>query len=344
DHGLREFRFRNGLLERAPVEVVAAGAVVQHDRHDIEPPGRGVVVPMGGGKDSIVVLEALRAEDPVIVAVNPGPVARAVAASSGLPLRGIGRRIDPRLLALNDRGARNGHIPITAVNALLILAAGYSHGYDTVALALEGSADEPTRHVELADGTTIAVNHQWSKSSEFEALLRPALAELHPRLRVTSPIRSFSELDITRCFAAHEAYLPVFRSCNKAFRLTGAEGEWCRDCPKCRFVFLALALALSPDRLTAVFGGNMLDDPAQMEGFRDLASAERKPFECVGTLAEVVTAVAELRDDPRWSSTLVVKELEPLVATHRDLVEKTRPPHCADMLAEIRRQVTGTAA
>ncbi|MHB8682319.1 MAG: hypothetical protein ACYDA2_09535, partial [Acidimicrobiales bacterium] len=49
DHGLREFRFRNGLLERAPVEVVAAGAVVQHDRHDIEPPGRGGVVPRGGG-------------------------------------------------------------------------------------------------------------------------------------------------------------------------------------------------------------------------------------------------------------------------------------------------------
>ena len=71
--------------------------------------------------------------------------------------------MSPRLLELNSAGALNGHVPITAIVSLIVVAAGYVYGYDTTLVALERSADEATS---LVGG--VAVNHQWSKSTECE--------------------------------------------------------------------------------------------------------------------------------------------------------------------------------
>src|SRR5487761_673640 len=110
DKGLREFAYGNGIESVAP-RLSSHG---QPPDPAPAPPSPGLAVPIGGGKDSIVVLEALRRRHPVLVSVNPGHAARRVAHAAGLDLLTVERRIDPHLFELNAAGALNGHVPITA--------------------------------------------------------------------------------------------------------------------------------------------------------------------------------------------------------------------------------------
>jgi hypothetical protein len=270
-----------------------------------------VAVPIGGGKDSIVLVEALKAAEEALlspawlVAVNPRPAMYRSAKVAGLPLASITRTISPRLLELNASGALNGHVPVTAIVSLISVAAGYLYGYDTTLMALERSADEETRSV-----GGVGVNHQWSKSSECELALRSVVRQsVSDDIEYCSPLRSCGELEIARWFAALPAYHAGFRSCNRAYRSGTSFDSWCGECPKCRFVFLALVPFLDPGRLTAIFGRNLFDDPAEVEGFRDLFAAGRKPFECVGERRESLAAFLLACENPSWKDTVVVAAL-----------------------------------
>jgi hypothetical protein len=308
DKGLREFAYKNGLPIPMQVEVRARSE--QAPPIDGGAPLPGLAIPIGGGKDSIVVIEALRDLEPLLVAINPSPAALRVADTSGLELVSLRRTIDPSLLELNACGALNGHIPITAVISLMAIAAGYVHGYSTTVMALEGSADEATR----LDGSA-EVNHQWSKSSECERELSLVLEEVAPGIAYGSALRELSELEISRCFADLRQFHTVFRSCNRAFALTGATDGWCNSCPKCRFVYLMLATALDREEMVGIFGSDLLGDPEQVDGFRDLLEIDRKPFECVGTRDESIEALSELAAGSDWAESAVVKALAPTIAS-----------------------------
>jgi hypothetical protein len=279
-------------------------------------------VPIGGGKDSIVLVEALEASSPPrdlptwLVAVNKTPAMQRTVAVAGLPIASIKRTISPRLLELNAAGALNGHVPITAIVSLIVVAAGYVYGYDTTLMALERSADEATA---LIDG--VAVNHQWSKSTECELGLRSVIREsVSGSIEYCSGLRSCGELEIARWFADLPAYHAGFRSCNRAYRPGASFDSWCGDCPKCRFVFLVLAPFLEPARLEAIFGDNLLEDPAQIEGFWDLCAAGRKPYECVGEQRESLLAFLLLLESRAWRDCAVVKALRPDLEASRSLV------------------------
>jgi hypothetical protein len=112
-----------------------------------------------------------------------------------------------------------------------------------------------------------------------------------------SLLRPFSELHIARMFAPVDRYDAVVTSCNRAFLLHGGTARWCGDCPKCRFVFLALAPFVDRARLVAIFDKDMLADPTQIPGYLELAGIDAfKPFECVGEVAESLIAVQLLRE------------------------------------------------
>lgn len=278
---------------------------------------RRALVPVGGGKDSLVTVERLRAvgEPMALFAVNPkGPIVATIEAS-GLEAVTITRTLDPALFELNARGALNGHVPITAIVSLAALLAAAWHGFDRVVMSNERSAD-------FGNFDDAGVNHQWSKSSAFEALLRAELARaVSPDLDWFSLLRPLSELAIAERFAASERYDAVFSSCNRNFHLRrpGPEGRWCRDCPKCRFVFLALAPFMAKERLTAVFGGDLLADAAQLEGFAELAGLSgHKPFECVGATGEAAAALIVLAERPEWREAPVVTALAARLASRRD--------------------------
>jgi UDP-N-acetyl-alpha-D-muramoyl-L-alanyl-L-glutamate epimerase len=306
-HGLGEYGYRNGIDVAARIRFTGDPA---HATREValEPTNRSLVL-IGGGKDSVVALETMRdaGADVTLFSVGDPSAIAATAAVSGLERLIARRTISPTLLAVNAHGARNGHVPVTAVVSLIALATAVLHGFDEVVLANERSASQG--NLTLADGTE--VNHQWSKGLAFERALRELLAhEVTPSVGYFSLLRGASELAIARAFAGLDAYHHAFTSCNAAFRLDERRraSTWCGDCPKCRFVFLALAPWSSPQHLTSVFGADLLDRAEQTGEFLALAGFEdHKPFECVGELEESVAAFRLLAADERWADHAVVR-------------------------------------
>jgi hypothetical protein len=228
-------------------------------------------------------------------------------AAAGLPRLLVERTLDPALGELNAAGALNGHVPVTAIVASVALLTAALHGFDAVALANERSASAGNLSW---DG--VEVNHQFSKSLRVERLLSAALRELDAPVSAFSILRPASELAIARAFARMDAYHGAFTSCNTIFRLDpelrGA--SWCCECPKCRFVYLALAPFSAPPQLREIFGRDLLAEEHQFEGFALLcADGGHKPFECVGEEQESLAAVRLLGREPRWREHAVLRRL-----------------------------------
>lgn len=340
--GLGEYAYVNKLpyvLDLSVDVPIISGPAAPFDNSQGRP-----LSAVGGGKDSIVTLEILRAAglDPVPFSVNPNPVIRNVNAASGLPALAARRKLDPRLFELNKAGALNGHIPVTAINSLIAIATATLHGLGPVVMSNERSASAPNL---IWNGHEI--NHQWSKGVDAEGLLRAAVTA-HTGL--TEPyfslLRSLSELHIAQLFARYTAYDDVVTSCNKAFKLHDPTARWCGDCPKCRFVALAMAPSMPRDRLTHIFGRDLFAEPAQVPGYLELLGIDaHKPFECVGEVEESLVALTMLGDDPQWRDAPVIVALRAAVpaeawaAASRDevLAPSGRtyvPPAYAKALAE----------
>jgi hypothetical protein len=306
--GLGEFAVVNGLAHlprpRFPSDPVAPAPA-----REPHPPSR-VLVPIGGGKDSIVALEIVRRSglDFTLFSVRDDPAMQRTAAVAGVPRLIAERKLPLKMLSeLNRTGALNGHVPITAIIACIALLTAALNGYDAVALANERSA---SRGNVVYDG--IEVNHQFSKSARAEELLRAAAAEAAPDVAIFSLLRPASELGIARRFASLTDYHGAFTSCNAIFRLDPQLrlASWCGDCPKCRFVFLVLAPFMEPDALATIFGKAMLGDETQFEGFALLtATGGHKPFECVGEEEESLAAISLLAQDARWRGQPVLERL-----------------------------------
>jgi len=263
---------------------------------------------IGGGKDSLVSIEALRDAGVVqtVAWIGNSPLIAACAERTGLPTLNIGRELDPTLFGYNRQGAYNGHIPVTAINSAVLVLAALLTGHDHVVFSNERSAS----YGSLIPGTG-EVNHQWSKGWDFErafgAHVQQAIAaDLH----YFSLLRPLSELAVARRFARLSGYDQHFSSCNRNFHILGTRpaNRWCGQCPKCHFVFLALAPFMPKPRLLAIFGRNLLDDPAQAAGFDALIEyRDHKPFECVGEARESRTALALLGARPEWREDRLVQ-------------------------------------
>ena len=304
-HGLAEFAYRNGLDLRGRIAFPRGGSALPAAA-SLGLPQR-TLVPIGGGKDSLVAVEAIKAigGDATAVWVGNSPLIAACAERTGLPMLNIQRELAPGLFELNRLGAWNGHIPVTAVNSAILAVAAVLYGYDSIAFANERSASVATLEY---DG--LQVNHQWSKGYAFEQLLGDWLhTHVAADLDYCSLLRPYSELAITRAFAKLTPYFDTFSSCNRNFKLLGPKpaDRWCGQCPKCHFVFLALAPFLSKPRLLGIFGRNLLDDETQSAGFDALMEyQDHKPFECVGEGAEARAAMFALSQRPEWQEDALV--------------------------------------
>jgi len=273
------------------------------------------LVPIGGGKDSVVTLAALTAAGEDLVAFSMGrkPSSEAAARIEGAPLVHVERSIDPALFALNRAGALNGHVPITAIVSCAALIVALLNGCDSVVMSNERSASSGNFDWP-AFGAVI--NHQFSKSWEAERGLAGVVErDVASDLRCFSLLRPYSELAISRAFVRLTAHHATFMSCNTGFRIhEPTVPGWCGDCPKCRFVFLALAPFLGRAALTAVFGADLLGDPSQEPGFRAILGIDaEKPFECVGETDEARAALRAAAASPEWAGDAVVAALAPRV-------------------------------
>ncbi len=279
---------------------------------DLLMPDRALVA-MGGGKDSLVALNMAQQSglDVLPACVGSSALIQSTVSTAKLPLLQVQRSIAPELRTMNANGAWNGHVPVTAINSAILVCAALLYGYRYVIFANERSADEVT--LVTAEGK--AVNHQYSKSSVFErSWLRIIHTQISPDLDCFSLLRPFSELEIVRRFAALKEFHSVYSSCNRNFHLDGPtiKGRWCGDCPKCRFAALSLALFLSPEEVVQIMGLDLLDEPGQEEGLRELCALGReKPFECVGESGESRAALGELAKLPPWRDKALVRILAP---------------------------------
>jgi hypothetical protein len=339
--GLAEFAYSNEVELESRVNF-AVNSTEIHSPLEVDLPERTLVA-MGGGKDSLVSLELLRkgGVDVQAVCVGNSELIASTVRTAGLPLIQIERELSPALARMNEAGALNGHVPVTAINSAILLCASILYGYRWIVFSNESSADEAT----LSDAEGNEVNHQFSKSFEFEKGFRKIIErQVSIGIEYFSLLRPMKELAIAQRFSELTQYHEVFSSCNRNFHLDGARisDHWCCDCPKCRFTSLALAPFIRPEELIEMMGTNLLDDPSQEDGFRALcALGVNKPFECVGSIDESRAALLELFSMDNWKKMHIVAALGPelsqLTVPGIDALLAERGKHCIP--AEVFKRV-----
>lgn len=296
-HGLGEFFYSNGIAADMDsfMNIVSDECGSLHTVSMSETTD-GVIVPIGGGKDSVVTLELLKKHHSNVIPliINPRGATLETLKTAGFEEKDaiiIYRSIDKHLLELNAKGFLNGHTPFSAMLASYSVLVSYLTRVADVALSNESSANEATVH-------NSTVNHQYSKSLEFEndfrAYTRSYVLKEH---NYFSFLRPLSELKIASLFSEYTQYYPVFKSCN-----VGSKHDvWCEECSKCLFAYIILSPFIDEKILSQeIFSKNLLEEKSLEPTFMELiGKTPTKPFECVGTVEEVNVALAMLYNKMR---------------------------------------------
>jgi len=254
-----------------------------------------LLVPIGGGKDSVVTVELMRKMKMPITTFNVEAYAQPYIGkvidtfwshSEDRSHLQVQRRIDVKKIHdLNEQGYWNGHTPFSAMLAFSSTLCAYLYDYQYVPLSNEWSANE---------GSTVflgqSINHQYSKSLDFETQFRDHLSKyLSSTIEYFSFLRPLHELQIAKLFTHYPAYLPIFLSCNRG----QSKSVWCGECPKCVFVSIMFSAFLDQKQLLSIFHKDILDDEKLKDIFDQLAGfTEVKSLECVGTREETRGAIA----------------------------------------------------
>ena len=283
--GLGEFFYRNGIetdfdsfmtIESGKEALPAADAPAK--------PLSGKLIPVGGGKDSIVTLNLLQGQlsDAFAYQINHRDSSEQAALLAGIPRERIlepKRTLHPKMLECNKQGFLNGHTPFSAIVAFSSVLTAYLNGIAQVILSNESSASEST--VSEAE-----VNHQYSKSYQFERDFAAYERDrLHSGVQYFSLLRPLTEFQIARYFASCDTkYHEIFRSCNVGAK----QDKWCGHCAKCLFVSVILSPFLPLAEITRLLGADMFNMPEMEPVLQELCGAlPNKPFECVGSRREV---------------------------------------------------------
>ena len=312
--GLGEFAFHNDISLDAIARFSGDDSVIHKKPVSISVRNRALVG-IGGGKDSAVMLELLKDEVEqvgfVVEKERSYEAVDDVARVADAPLIRVRRIIDEKLYEPSFNKYK-GHIPVSAIYAFLGYATAILSNYRFVVVGNEQSSNDGN----VMHGDEM-VNHQWSKSVEFEELFQDYTRTfLSPSVTYFSLLRPFHEVRIAKMFVEKcGTYIDSFVSCNKYFSSAyDHKKKWCGECAKCSSVFLALAPFMERERLEGIFEKNLFNDKKLVSMFRDLLGlGEMKPFDCVGTFEEsrqVFLLAAE-----KYADTVIVKALRDEVAT-----------------------------
>lgn len=254
----------------------------------------GNLIPVGGGKDSIVSMELLKDyhDDNKLFMLERNLYPKNKAGYDSIYEAGYNdsdivvfkNDLDLRMIELNKQGYLNGHIPISSIISMASFIMAYLNNKKYICLSNEASANE-------GNFEGLKVNHQYSKSYEYEKDFREyASIYLNPNISYFSLLRGYNESEIVDIFLKNKKYLNIFRSCNVGTK----ENKWCSHCSKCLYVYIMLYPYLTDEELNKIFDHNLLDDSTLEDNFLGLVLEDRlKPFECVGTRLEINYALQE---------------------------------------------------
>ena len=359
EKGMGEFFFKNDIDFRGLIHFPSHSSNTPQSTvsHKLKTKNSRVLVPIGGGKDSLVTVKLLQQAgfDVTLLRMGGHPIIHETVRMLGLPCLTLERRLDPLLFRLNAEGAWNGHIPISAYLSFASLITAIIHDFDAVILSNERSAS-----IGNVTFKGMEINHQWSKSLEFESMLQGYEREsIGSGVSIFSLLRPLSELSIVKIFTEQcSEFLPIATSCNRNWKISQGkragrrplsplwgegegEGEsrWCSKCPKCAFVFSLYAAFLSPGKVEAIFGKNLYADRSLLPLYRELLGLERtKPFECVGTPEETAAAFLLARKRGDFKSTAAMemfgKEALPAIKNPEVTIKEVLTPVTEHLIPE----------
>ena len=289
-HGLGEFFYLNSINTNMQnfmnITCINQNTLV-FNHNNINP--EGVLIPIGGGKDSCVTLELLKDIDKkYCIMMNPKNVSLECSKIAGFDDTNtilIYRQIDKELILLNQKGFLNGHTPFSSLLAFITYAISYLLDIQYIALSNESSANESNVLGEK-------INHQYSKSYEFEEDFNNYTSMYFNKdIKYFSFLRPLNELQIASIFSKYAQYHTTFKSCNVGSK--EQEWKWCCNCPKCLFAYIILSPFLYEENLVNIFEEDLYTKTELLQTFLELAGKTNvKPFECVGTFEEVNYAIS----------------------------------------------------
>ncbi|MCR4277129.1 MAG: hypothetical protein NUV87_03295 [Candidatus Roizmanbacteria bacterium] len=270
------------------------------------------LVGIGGGKDSVVSVEILKKENKEITGFildsqnTPPQIQIDVAKKMEINYLIVKRQLDPQIFDL--RSAYNGHIPITAIYSFIALLLAVIYNYSSIVIPNGKSANFGN-----VNYLGVEINHQWSKSEEFEKLFQEYVKQnITSNIDLSSNLRAYSEMEIAKMFSTHKKYFSFFSSCNRNFKIKGSvdQKKWCGECAKCAFVFIILSAYLPKKEVVEIFNKNLLDDSKLIPLYQDLiGKGKMKPFDCVGTFEESTEVIKIIKNKGEFNSDVVIKNL-----------------------------------
>lgn len=282
---------------------------------------KNFLIGIGGGKDSIVMMEKLKdfGYQPttfVLETQKGSDVIDKVIEKAGLKSLKVRRYLDSKIFEEHP-GSYNGHVPISAIIAFVGTFMAELMDFDYFVVGNEISSNFGNLEYQGR-----SVNHQWSKSQEFETLFRNyTLRNFGDKAQYFSLLRCYYELRIVKEFVNYPEYFGEFTSCNRAFKVHKERSNklWCGECSKCAFLFLMLAAFLEPKELELMFGANLFDSEGLQVEFKELLGlGTKKPFDCVGTFEECRVALL-MAEKNGYGGTLIMQNF---LENTRELVDE----------------------
>ncbi len=308
--GLGEFFFLNKIDYKIQGFISLKSSGPKYEKITTNKPD-GDLIMIGGGRESVVTLELLKnlKKKEKGLVVNPIQASLNITEQAGYECLIARRQIDKRLFELNEKGYLNGHVPFSAFLAFLGNLTAVVNNYENTIVCNEKSAGE---------GNTFylneEINHQYSKTFEFEKSFREYFSKYLGETNYFSFLRPLNSLQVSKLFTKYKNHYGLFRSCNAGSN----QNQWCGNCPKCASVYLSLFPFISYKEMVNIFKEDYFLKKNLRESFRALVGLDdHKPFECVGTIKESKTALKlslnkyqkELGESPKML-TEIVNEVE----------------------------------
>lgn len=318
---LWEFLYTNDIKPQKLFNFVNHSELI-HKKIDFDVAEKSFI-PLWGWKDSLVSIDLFRKNNldyDLVVFWKTDSIKENCAKLLWKDIYLIKRKISQSLLELNRLWNYNWHVPITWIIAFCLLFASYIYNYKYIVLSNEKSANSWNTFWEWLE-----INHQWSKSLEFERDLRDYIEDyLSSDIKYFSILRGWYELKISEYFSKNlKDFFWVFSSCNNNFKIDETkrlkQTIWCNSCPKCAFVFTILRPYFKENDIISIFWEDLFLKKDIQKTFLELLWIDWiKPFECVWEIEEVVLAFYKSLSFYEWKNSEVLEIFRKNILTKYD--------------------------